>query len=77
MDGNLYRIFFDDGLLFMRSLIGFTSDLQRVVNKMCTRFEIEYSLLQSFMNFPMVDDIMFKIGEAFSDKFIKVGPYLN
>lgn len=72
MVGNIYRIFFDDSLLFMRSLIGFTSDLQRVVHKMCNRFDIEFDLLQSFMNFPMIDDIMFKIGEAFSDKFIKV-----
>ena len=72
MNGNAYRLFFDDGLLFIRSLISFASDLQRVVNKMCQKFEVDFLLMQSYMNFPMVDAFMFRIGKAFNNKFIKV-----
>lgn len=72
MNGDHYRLFFDDGLLFIRSLISFASDLQRVVNRMCQKFEVDFLLMQSYMNFPMVDNFMFKIGKAFNNKFIKV-----
>lgn len=67
-----YRLFFDDALLFLREIICFTPDLTRIVYKQCQKFEVPFELTQSFMNFPLLDQIMFSIGERFSEKLVQV-----
>lgn len=67
-----FRVFFDDGLLFLNEVIYFTPDLQRMVFKLSEKFEIQYELAESFMNFPMIDKMMFQVGERFSEKFVQV-----
>ena len=69
-----FRLFFDDGLIFLNEVIYFTPDMQRMVYKLCDKFEIEYNLAETFMNFPLIDKMMFNIGERFSEKMIQVGP---
>lgn len=67
-----YRLFFDDSLLFLREIICFTPDLTRIVYKQCQKFEVPFELAQGFMNFPLLDKIMFSVGEKFSEKLVKV-----
>lgn len=68
-----YRLFFDDALLFLKEVIYFTPDLQRVVYKLCEKFEIQNEFSESFLNYPLLDKMMFSVGERFSEKMVHVG----
>lgn len=72
MKDDEYRLFFDDGLLFLNEVTYFTPDLQRMVFKLSEKFEIEYDMAESFVNFPLIDKMMFSVGERFSEKFVQV-----
>ena len=67
-----FRLFFDDALLFLKEIIYFTPDLQRVVFKLCEKFEISSELSESFMNYPLLDKLMYGVGERFSEKLVQV-----
>jgi hypothetical protein len=72
MNDPKYRLFFDDGLLFLRELINFTPDLNRLLFKLCVKFEIPYDFAECTLNFPLIDKIMFNTGLRFSEKIIHV-----
>jgi hypothetical protein len=67
-----FRLFFDDGLLFLKEVIYFTPDLQRIVFKLCQKFEVENEMAESFMNYPLLDKMMFNVGEKFCEKLVLV-----
>lgn len=77
MSDNEYRLFFDDSLLFLKEVIYFTPDLQRIVYKLSEKFEVDYELAESFINFPLLDKLLYGIGKNFSEKFVKVNPFLE
>lgn len=70
MNENEFRLFYDDTLLFLREVIYFTPDLQRLIHKLCGKFEIDYKLAESFINFPLIDKQMYGVGEVVSEKFV-------
>jgi hypothetical protein len=53
-------------------VIYFTPDLQRVVYKLCEKFEVKNSMASSFLNYPLLDKMMFNVGEKFCEKLVLV-----
>ena len=72
MKDDNFRVFFDDCLLFLRELINFTPDLSRLIFKLCDKMEVSYDLANGFMNFPLIDKLIYQSGLRFSEKIVQV-----
>ena len=67
-----YTLEQEECVLFLREIVFFTPDLQRVLYNFAESLDVSLHTLNFYMNYPLIDKMMFQIGEYFTDKFFEV-----